>query len=299
MLVPLPDNLGQEETPEAKIVDENEETKEKTEKVRMFKPKTPTYNLQRPKDPEVPTWTKEDLESLAHRVASEVVSDTSNLTPTMTFPIYRAPGRFSRRLPKSKNKLSKIPAQVQASAEAIAASQQAFRALAIEPVVALSQVATKTSTPESPLAFGDNYALKFRVLTAVLKEAGMDLPSTHLSEVQNVNDIVRVLATERDRIAQIPDKKTLAAERRANMPANIKFVHGNNKDPWQKKGKPPVIRKSPQEVARRKYFLRRRLFQLYKYSKYKDESGKPLKRLYSFGLREKAEMDALTKPTRS
>jgi len=118
-------------------------------------------------------------------------------------------------MPKYKAQAKRISEITQQSKVDIEAAKQAF-----EELVAVTETKTSSSSFETPLEFGGNYHLKFRVLTAIMKHTGIVIPASSLGPLKNVNDVYNFYAK---RMRQIEGAER-TKEARNTFPSNVKVI---------------------------------------------------------------------------
>jgi len=181
----------------------------------------------------IPDWSVEELTSIVKRAVDEALSQPLRLE--CATPLYRKPGPLGWRAPTSKAKLRRIPQRTVEAAKKIEESKEALAELLSAHHLSTSAEETAQSqTQTSPVAesghivFGDNYALKFKVLSRVIQETGLDIPSGQLGTIGDTQSLINNLITRREQMLESLKQRQAEAESGANaskaLPENVKLV---------------------------------------------------------------------------
>jgi hypothetical protein len=174
----------------------------------------------------LPKVSKDELAEVVHRVATEAANKPAVRTPTV--PLFREPGATNSKPAASRAQQARYDAAATDSA-ILAATQRANLEALFAPVV-VAPGSFPTSTPEKPIYFNDDLALKFRVVDAVLSELGAEIGSSRLNTINSVNDIVAELT------ARVARKEAFAARDREaeKMPENVTFMSSTKRKEHRK-----------------------------------------------------------------
>lgn len=75
------------------------------------------------------------------------------------------------------------------------------------------------SSSDAPIDLTTNLGLKFRIIDAVIKETGIEVPSSALATIKNTNDLVNFVTTKKQQLDQHRNRAKMT------LPENVQFIY--------------------------------------------------------------------------
>lgn len=242
-----PVGLTQQTLPDGKIV---HIFKQKSHTPHSF---VPTVQQRRPK-----RHVDESTPSKIHQIASEIarvkpiivaesslkdsnrqfISNANNFTSQdynangksnhiirITPPTFMTADLFSRGEAKSLNQFFRHKSIIQKRAGEIRSKQSRFNKSLITMQKQHDSIPQDiTSTSEAPISFTNNNTLKFRIIDAVIRATGVQVPSSELSKINDVSELSNWIVAKDAQLKEMPLIEKIP------FPENVKMIYVNAVD---------------------------------------------------------------------